>query len=139
VLVVNTNVSIPLSFLRDIAVLLDAFSFEELVGRSHKRGRNPNAEYALALWELKMTLHKLGVADIYVKAFDDVADDEMRQLCDWVAKGHSVFSNPCYICDDKGLQVDFINGCRADDEMREDLPDHLWGEPDQFADDDLPF
>ena len=136
----NKSVTIPLSFLRDMVVLLDAYSFEELVGRySRKRGRNPNADYALTLWELKMKLHRLDIIEIYVQTFDDITDDEMNQLYEWVARGHSVFNNPCFIYDDKGLPMDFINGCRVDDELCEDYSNHLLGEPSNWEEDDLPF
>ena len=135
----NKSVTIPLSFFRDMVVLLDTYSFEELVGRySNKRGRNPAADYAITLWELKMKLHRLDIIEVYLQIFDDVTDDEMHELYEWVAKGHSIFNNPCYIYDEKGLPMDFINGCRIDEEMCTPS-DYGWEEPDQWAEDDLPF
>jgi hypothetical protein len=74
-----------------------------------------------------------------------LTEEEEKDLREWVADGNSVFDNPCYICDEYGEPMSFIDGCRADKELREEYFSSLLEKPAaanagwDVEDEDMPF
>jgi len=142
-----TSVAVPLHLLEDIFRLLDYLG--DLSDRDdlhfHKSGYSPQLEHDIALWELKLKIRQLQfqIVDTYLLTIVGITDDEMHDLEEWVAGGHSVYDNPYLICDESGRLMDFINACRLDVEISEDAPIFLRDNPDDADfggwDGDLPF
>jgi len=55
----------------------------------------------------------------YLKTFGYLTEDENTELREWVEAGNSVNDNPYMLYDESGCPMDFINGCRVGDDMRE--------------------
>jgi hypothetical protein len=100
-----------------------------------------------ALWELRFKIKRLQeqILDTYLLTVDDITESEMEDLLEWVAAGRSVYDNPCFVYDESGRPMDFINGCRAAFEIdEEENPfNFICGETDAVDgsgwSDDLPF
>ena len=65
----------------------------------------------------------------YMLAAGDLTADEKTDLRRWVSDGNSCYDNPCLLCDESGRPMDFISGCRTNDDMRENPSDYFFGEP----------
>jgi hypothetical protein len=101
----------------------------------HKAGYAPRLENDTSLWELKLKIRRLQeqIMETYLQSVDDVTEDERNDLLEWVAAGKSIYDNPCFIYDDSGQTMDFINACRIADEMDADSYDS------ECMDDNGPF
>jgi len=128
------GIEVPLHLLEDIFRLLDylggSSAHDDLFFQ--KYGYSQRFEHDNALWELKLKIRQLQgqIVDTYLLTVDSITDDEMRGLVEWSAGGHSVYDNPCLICDGSGRPMDFINACRLDAEMPAGLPPLFWDDPD---------
>ena len=120
---VDTNVMVPLSFLRDVVELLG--SFDDTY--SSECGYNPQYDYAFTLWELNRKVQKLDLMEIYMQAINDMTEEEKHWLREWVAYGNSVFNNPWSLYDGSGRPMDFINGCRTGIDMSGNTSDYFGG------------
>ena len=141
------SVTVPLHLLEDIfrlLIYLDDLDRNDVM-HFHKTGYSQRFEHDTALWELKLKIRQLQpqIVDSYLLTVDNITDDETRDLKKWVADGRSVYDNPCLISDESGRPMDFINACRLDVEMSEDLPPFFWDDLDDADngdwDGDLPF
>jgi hypothetical protein len=133
--------------LEDIFRLIDYL--DDVSGRDDLRfsdaGGFPRFDYT-ALWELKLKIKRLQgqVVETYLMTFDDISEDEVHDLEQWVARGYSIYSNPYLISDESGNPMDFINGCRVGLDMDEN-PSEYFGEAptecasDDWDDDEMPF
>ena len=134
------HISVPAHLLEDIFRLLEYLG--DLSARDdlhfHKSGYSPRFEHDNALWELKLKIRQLQgqIVDTYLLTVNGITDDEMHDLEEWVAGGHSVYDNPCLIYDESGCPMDFINACRLDVEMSGDLPLFFWDDPDDAVNGD---
>ena len=142
-----TGIEVPLHLLEDIFRLLDYLGelsvYDDLFFQ--KYGYSQRFEHDNALWELKLKIRQLQgqIVDTYLLTVDGISDDEMHDLVEWVAGGHSVYDNPCLIYDDSGRPMDFISACRLDAEMSAGPPLFFWDDPDDTniggRDRDVPF
>jgi len=142
-----TGIEVPLNLLEDIFRLLGYLG--ELSARDdlffQKSGYSQRFEHDNALWELKLKIRQLQgqVVDIYLLTVDGITDEEMHDLEQWVAGGHSVYDNPCLIYDYSGRPLDFINACRLDAEMPVGPPLSFCDDPDDAIiggwDEEAPF
>lgn len=138
------SVEVPLYLLDAILRLVDGF--DDLDGLDfHKCGYSPRFEYENAIWEFQMKIWQLKchLTEAYLLTISNVTGNENRALLEWIEAGNSVYCNPCYLHDDSGCMMDFINGCRITAEMAED-PSRFYGNVTDSADDsgwddDLPF
>ena len=111
----------------------------------HKSGYSLRFEHDNAFRELKIKIRQLQgkIVETYLSTVDDVTDDEMQDLLEWVSAGRSVYDNPCLIHDESGRPMDFINACRMVAEITESPSDFFSYESDAAVDgiwdDDLPF
>ena len=144
----NTCVTVSSYLLEDIFRLLEYLNILSDHDDLHfqKSGYSLKLEHDNALWELKIKIRQLQgeIIETYLSAFDDVADDEVHDLHEWVAAGRSVYDNPCLIYDESGRPMDFINACRLDLEMTENPSDFFSGDEaytavDSDGGDELPF
>jgi len=145
----GTSVTISSYLLEDIFKLLEYLNIlsdhDDL--HFHKSGYSLRLEHDNALWELKIKIRQLQgkVVETYLSTVNDVTEDEMQDLLEWIAAGRSVYDNPCLIYDESGRPMDFINACRMDLEINENPSDFfsVSDEPDAAVcggwDDDLPF
>lgn len=143
----DMNISVPRRLLEDIFRLLDYLGDSD--GHDdmhfHIAGYSQQLERDNALWELNIKIRQLQgqIMETYLLTVDDITEDEMSDLKNWVAGGRSVYDNPCLVWDGSGRPMDFINACRLYAEMSRD-PYRVFGcEPDAAGDDgwddDLPF
>ena len=95
--------------------------------------------------ELRTLLRdELRALHLYIQIFGEMAKDEKNELCEWMAQGNSVNSNPFSIYGENGCLMDFINARQFVEEMAgncgiylRDDGHELDAEPAQ--DQDLPF
>jgi hypothetical protein len=143
------TITVSSYLLEDIFRLLDYLNIQCGYDNRHfhKSGYSIRMEQDNALWELKFKIKRLQnqVLDTYLLTIGDITESEMEDLHEWVAAGRSVYDNPCFIYDESGRPMDFINGCRAAFEIDEDEnpSSFVFGDPDAVdgrgLDDDLPF
>jgi len=143
----DMNVAVPAHLLEDIFRLLDYLGdlsdYDDL--NCHKTGYSPRLDHDNSRWHLKFKIKQLQacIVETYLQTIGDIADDEMHELEEWVARGRSVYDNPNYIYDDSGRPMDFINAYRVDIEMSEDPSSFFDVEPDDVCSDcgewDLPW
>jgi len=139
------SVTVPSSLLEDVFRLLEYLNTVSDHDDLHfqKAGYSLRLEHDNALWELKLRIRQLQgkIVETYVSTIDDVTEDEIQDLLDWIAAGRSIYDNPCLIYDESGYPMDFINACRIDMEMTEDPSSFFGAEPDNDGgwSDDLPF
>ena len=77
----------------------------------------------------------------YTATIEDLTDEELNDLCEWVADGNSVYDNPCYISEDNGKPMNYIEAVRIMADMREN-PENYWSEQKMrsYTDDiEIPF
>jgi hypothetical protein len=55
----------------------------------------------------------------YLLKIGPLTKEEKKELLEWVAYGHSVYENSYTLYDDSGCPMDFINGLRIGNEMRD--------------------
>ena len=46
-----------------------------------------------------------------------MTEEELSELSDWVSQGHSPYGNPANITNEKGYEVDFVQGSRIISDM----------------------
>ena len=46
-----------------------------------------------------------------------MTEDELSELSDWVSQGYSPYGNPANITNEKGYEVDFVQGIRIISDM----------------------
>ena len=46
-----------------------------------------------------------------------MTEEELSELRDWVSQGHSPYGNPANITNEKGYEVDFVQGSRIISDM----------------------
>ena len=46
-----------------------------------------------------------------------MTEEELSELSDWVSQGHSPYGNPANITNEKGYEVDFVQGIRIISDM----------------------
>ena len=112
------------SILEDIYRLLDYLGWLADNDRLHFRqsGYSSTFERDTALWELKHKIRFLipHIYDTYYHSFDDITEDEERDLDEWIKDGNSIFNNPYHYSDESGSPMDFINACRFNTELYEE-------------------
>lgn len=66
---------------------------------------------------------------------------ERKELREWVASGHSVYDNPYTLYDESGFLMDFIQGLRIGNDMRDNPSVYSWEDSSvSIADaDGIPF
>jgi len=58
----------------------------------------------------------------YMETINDLTADEKKALRKWVSSGCSVYNNPYYISDERGVTMDYIKAIRlCDDDFWDDL------------------
>jgi len=82
--------------------------------------------------------------DDYLLRIGPLTKEEKKELYEWVAAGYSVYDNPYTLYDDSGGPMDFINGLRTGNEMRDHPENFSWGDAvantdDIGTDDTIPF
>jgi len=140
----SKNITIPLSLLEGIFRLLDGYGdFDDL--DFHKRGYNPIYDHASFFWELKYKIQRLQrrLVEMYLLTVGDATEDERIALQEWITDGNSIYDNPYALNDESGRLMDFINGCRIGDDMRENPSEYTHVETNANTDsewnDVLPF
>ena len=77
----------------------------------------------------------------YAAAIEDLTDEELNELREWVSQGNSVYDNPCYMSEDNGKPMNYIEAVRIMTDMREN-PENYWSEQKMrsYTDDiEIPF
>jgi hypothetical protein len=142
------NITKQFSILEDTYRLLDYLDWLADNDRLHfqQSGYSSKLERDNALWELKHKIRflKPHIVDTYSLSFEDITEDEKRNLQKWVADGNSIFENPYCYSDESGRPMDFINACRFNTELYEEHLASLSTKPIDVEhaiawDDDLPF
>ena len=80
----------------------------------------------------------------YLARIGPLTKDEKKELYEWVASGHSVYDNPYTLYAGSGGPMDFIEGLRIGNEMRDHYEDYVWNDTVSDtdcvdADDAIPF
>ena len=53
----------------------------------------------------------------YEEMFDEISAEEKNELCEWMAQGKSVNSNPHLLYGENGCLLDFLSAIRTSEDM----------------------
>ena len=156
----STNVIVPVSILEKIIERLDnldiyrcGYKFENehdntlqkvMLNTQKVKLREICAQIICADYEDKRRNDPLLKELIeYLPTVGDITEYEKAELHEWIVSGHSVYDNPYMIYSDFGCPMDFIEGCRIGDDIRDNPTDYFSENPESANDDwdeeDLPF
>jgi len=80
----------------------------------------------------------------YMGSFGHMTAEEKKDLQEWVEDGNSVYSNPGIISDDNGRPMDYVNACRFERVIYEQMMNPgaeqaPSGSETMDSEDDVPF